>query len=153
MAVGLIQSFNLWVVQTFVLKVDPVHPVQMLFALGFVSMVFITAILAINAVFGPSVGRLLTMILMAVQLVASNGLYPPEVQPKFIQWVHSFDPMRFSVDLMRHVLFGTSPGDPRVPQAIIVLASVGIAAFIVAALGFWRERVLLDKDIHPELEV
>lgn len=152
-AVGLIQSFNLWVVQTFVLKVDPVHPVQMLFALGFVSMVFITAILAINAVFGPSVGRLLTMILMAVQLVASNGLYPPEVQPKFIQWVHSFDPMRFSVDLMRHVLFGTSPGDPRVPQAIIVLASVGIAAFIVAALGFWRERVLLDKDIHPELEV
>lgn len=94
--VGLVQAFNLWVVQDFVLKVDPVHPFQMLLALGFIATVFNTAILAIYALFGPSVGRLITMVLMSLQLVASNGLYPPEVQPKFIQWVHSWDPMRYS---------------------------------------------------------
>ena len=151
--VGLVQAFNLWVVQDFVLKVDPVHPFQMLMALGFIAAVFNTAILAIYALFGPSVGRLITMVLMSLQLVASNGLYPPEVQPKFIQWVHSWDPMRYSVDLMRHTLFGTLPGDNRVHIAMTVLGAVGVVAFLLAMLGFWKERVLMEKDIHPELNV
>lgn len=151
--VGLVQAFNLWVVQDFVLKVDPVHPFQMLMALGFIAAVFNTAILAIYALFGPSVGRLITMVLMSLQLVASNGLYPPEVQPKFIQWVHSWDSMRYSVDLMRHTLFGTLPGDNRVHIAMTVLGCVGVEAFLLAMLGFWKERVLMEKDIHPELNV
>ena len=151
--VGLVQAFNLWVVQAFVLKVDPVHPVQMLLSLGFIAAVFNTAILAIYALFGPSMGRLITMVLMSLQLVASNGLYPPEVQPDFIQWVHSWDPMRFSVDLMRHTLFGTLPGDNRVEVAMVVLGAVGVVSFLLAMLGFWKERVLMEKDIHPELDV
>ena len=93
------------------------------------------------------------MVLMSLQLVASNGLYPPEVQPDFIQWVHSWDPMRFSVDLMRHTLFGTLPGDNRVGVATAVLGALGVASFLLAMLGFWKERVLMEKDIHPELDV
>ena len=151
--IGLIQALILWLVQVFLLDIDPVHPGQMLGALCFISMVFVTSIIAINALFGPNVGRLLTMVLMTLQLVASNGVYPPEVQPDFIQWVHSWDPMRFSVDLMRHTLFGSSTGDPRLEQALGVLAFVGVAAFLLAMAGFWRERVLMDKDIHPELQV
>ena len=116
-------------------------------------MVFVTSIIAINALFGPNVGRLVTMVLMTLQLVASNGVYPPEVQPDFIQWVHSWDPMRFSVDLMRHTLFGTLPGDNRVEVAMAVLGGLGVAAFLLAMLGFWKERVLMEKDIHPELNV
>ncbi|MBP3948403.1 YhgE/Pip domain-containing protein [Corynebacterium sp. Marseille-P3884] len=151
--VGLVQAFNLWAVQHFVLDVNPQHPFQMLLALGFIAAVFNTAILAIYSLFGPSVGRLITMVLMSLQLVASNGLYPPEVQPDFIQWVHSWDPMRFSVDLMRHTLFGTLPGDNRVGIAVAVLGALGVASFLLAMLGFWKERVLMEKDIHPELDV
>ena len=150
---GVIQAFHLWWMQNLVLGVDAEHPVQMFFALAYVAIIFVTAILAIYAIFGPSTGRLITMILMSLQLVASNGLYPPEVQPEFIQWVHSWDPMRFSVDLMRHVLFGTAPGDHRVTVALIVLTAVGVASFLIAMAGFWKERVVVDKHIHPELEV
>ena len=151
--VGVIQAFHLWWMQNLVLGVNAEHPVQMFFALAYVAIIFVTAILAIYAIFGPSTGRLITMILMSLQLVASNGLYPPEVQPEFIQWVHSWDPMRFSVDLMRHVLFGTAPGDHRVTVALIVLTAVGVASFLIAMAGFWKERVVVDKHIHPELEV
>ena len=150
---GVIQAFHLWWMQNLVLGVNAEHPVQMCFALAYVAIIFVTAILAIYAIFGPSTGRLITMILMSLQLVASNGLYPPEVQPEFIQWVHSWDPMRFSVDLMRHVLFGTAPGDHRVTVALIVLTSVGVASFLIAMAGFWKERVVVAKHIHPELEV
>ena len=150
---GVIQAFHLWWMQNLVLGVNAEHPVQMFFALAYVAIIFVTAILAIYAIFGPSTGRLITMILMSLQLVASNGLYPPEVQPEFIQWVHSWDPMRFSVDLMRHVLFGTAPGDHRVTVALIVLTSVGVASFLIAMAGFWKERVVVAKHIHPELEV
>ncbi|WP_052092995.1 YhgE/Pip domain-containing protein [Corynebacterium tuscaniense] len=152
-ALGVIQAFHLWWMQNLVLGVNAEHPVQMFFALAYVAIIFVTAILAIYAIFGPSTGRLITMILMSLQLVASNGLYPPEVQPKFIQWVHSWDPMRFSVDLMRHVLFGTAPGDHRVTVALTVLTSVGVVSFLIAMAGFWKERVVVDKHIHPELEV
>ncbi len=150
---GVIQAFHLWWMQNLVLGVNAEHPVQMFFALAYVAIIFVTAILAIYAIFGPSTGRLITMILMSLQLVASNGLYPPEVQPEFIQWVHSWDPMRFSVDLMRHVLFGTAPGDHRVTVALIVLTAVGVASFLIAMAGFWKERVVVAKHIHPELEV
>ena len=150
---GVIQAFHLWWMQNLVLGVNAEHPVQMFFALAYVAIIFVTAILAIYAIFGPSTGRLITMILMSLQLVASNGLYPPEVQPEFIQWVHSWDPMRFSVDLMRHVLFGTAPGDHRVTVALIVLTSVGVVSFLIAMAGFWKERVVVAKHIHPELEV
>lgn len=152
-ALGVIQAFHLWWMQNLVLGVNAEHPLQMFFALAYVAIIFVTAILAIYAIFGPSTGRLITMILMSLQLVASNGLYPPEVQPEFIQWVHSWDPMRFSVDLMRHVLFGTAPGDHRVTVALIVLTSVGVASFLIAMAGFWKERVVVAKHIHPELEV
>lgn len=57
------------------------------------------------------------------------------------------------VDLMRHTLFGTSPGDNRVAIAMTVLGLLGVAAFLMAMLGFWKERVLMEKDIHPELDV
>lgn len=151
--IGLVQATILWIAQVFWLDMEPLHPLGMLGALCFIAMVFVTAIVAINAVFGTNVGRLVTMVLMTLQLVASNGVYPPEVQPKFIQWLHSIDPMRFSVDLMRHTLFGTEAGDPRLEQTLGVLAFVGVASFLLAMAGFWRGRVLMDKDIHPELEV
>ena len=54
---------------------------------------------------------------------------------------------------MRHTLFGTLPGDNRVGVATAVLGALGVASFLLAMLGFWKERVLMEKDIHPELDV
>lgn len=151
--IGFAQAALLWLVQIVFINVSPAHPGAMFLSLWFVSWVFISIILAINVILGVAAGRLVTMALMSLQLVASNGLYPPEVQPRFIQWVHVVDPMRFSVDMLRYSLFGHSPGDQRLMTAIMVLTLFALAAWVISSLGLWKHRVIMRKDIHPELEI
>ncbi|TVX78869.1 YhgE/Pip domain-containing protein [Corynebacterium sp. NML180780] len=148
-----VQSVFLWIMQVCILRVEPTHAGVMLAVLVGVSWVFVSFIYMLNCIFGKSIGRLLTMALMSLQLVASNGLYPPEVQPKFIQWVHSWDPMRYSVDLMRYALFGTDGGDPRMIRATLVLLGIAVGSWVVACLGLTRLRQIPERDLHPELSV
>ena len=98
-------------------------------------------------------GRLITMALMSLQLVASNGLYPPEVQPEFIQWVHKLDPMTYVVDLTRFALFGSAATDPRMHRAVIVLVALAIGSWLVSCLGLRALRRPTEKDIYPEISV
>ncbi|MBA1836505.1 YhgE/Pip domain-containing protein [Corynebacterium sp. zg912] len=151
--IGFVQSVALWVMQVLILDVEPTHPLALFGVLVFVSWVFVAAILALNTALGPAPGRLATMALMSLQLVASNGLYPPEVQPRFIQWVHSWDPMRYSVDLMRYSLFGTLSYDPRMWTAITVLLFVGAASIAISCVALRARRVLRLQHLHPELTV
>lgn len=151
--VGMAQVLALWIVQVFVLDVNPLHPGWLLLVLSFASWAFITTIFAINTLFGVSVGRLITMALMSLQLVASNGLYPPEVQPKFIQWVHKCDPMTYVVDLTRYALFGTSASDPRMHRAAVVLVSLALVSWLLSCFGLRRLRRPTVKDIYPEISV
>lgn len=151
--IGLAQVIALWVVQVFVLDIDPKHPGYLFAVLMFGSWAFITTIYALNTVFGPSVGRLITMALMSLQLVASNGLYPPEVQPEFIQWVHKLDPMTYVVDLTRFALFGTSAADPRMHRAVLILVALAVGSWLVACLGLRKLRRPTEKDMYPEISV
>ena len=151
--IGLAQVVALWVVQVLVLKVEPVHPVWMFAVLLISSWSFITTIFALNALFGPSIGRLATMALMSLQLVASNGLYPPEVQPEFIQWIHKLDPMTYVVDLTRIAMFGTTSTDPRLMRGIIVLVCLAVGAWVASCLALRLRRNIREKDIHPEIAV
>lgn len=151
--IGILQSITLWVVQMFILDVDPEHPLALLGVLIFMDWVFLQAITALNTVLGPAPGRLVTMALMSLQLVASNGIYPPEVQPEFIQWVHSWDPMRYSVDLVRYALFSTSDYDPRMWQAVTYLFLVGVAAAALSTTALYFRRRMRKDHLHPEISV
>lgn len=151
--IGLAQVIALWIVQVFVLDVNPLHPGWLFLVLAVSSWAFITTIFAFNTLFGVSVGRLITMAFMSLQLVASNGLYPPEVQPEFIQWVHKLDPMAYVVDLTRFALFGTAASDPRMHRAVVVLVCLAVGSWVVSCLGLRRLRRPTEKDIYPEISV
>lgn len=151
--IGFVQSIALWIMQVNLLDIQPEHPLALFGVMVLVSWVFVTAIMALNTALGPAPGRLATMALMSLQLVASNGLYPPEVQPAFIHWVHSWDPMRYSVDLVRYALFGTPESDPRMWTAVTVLLSVAAMSIAISCAALWARRVWKMKDLHPELTV
>lgn len=131
--IGFVQSIAQWIMQVLVLDIQPEHPLSLFGVLVLVSWVFVAAIMALNTALGPAPGRLATMALMSLQLVASNGLYPPEVQPEFIQWVHSWD--------------------PRMWTAVTVLLFVGALSVAISCLALWFRRVWQLKDLHPELTV
>ena len=149
--VGTIQALLLALVQTELIGIEPAHPLQYVGALVFIGAAFNMVVLSIYSFFGATVGRVIVMALMSLQLVSSNGLYPPEVQPGFIQWVHTWDPMRYSTDLLRHVLVGNFPGDPRPETAMWVLLGLLIGGILITVLSNYRERVMMRKDLHPEL--
>ena len=72
-----------------------------------IAVTFITITQGLNNIFGVTVGRVLCLALMTLQIVSSGGLYPPETQPAPLRWFHTIDPMTYSVNLLRRMIFGT----------------------------------------------
>jgi len=154
LVVGTGQALLVWVVLTQLIRIDVAHPVMLLFALWGVSAVFVAVTQAVNAVVGATAGRVVNLILMGLQLVSSGGLYPAETQPALLRWVHTWDPMTFSVNLFRHTIIGGwGTGDHRAGQAVVVLLGVGLGAWVVSSLAARSARTIMAKDLHPELTV
>ncbi|AIG64059.1 hypothetical protein CATYP_04750 [Corynebacterium atypicum] len=158
LTVGVSQATLIWVVLQGLIGLHAAHPIGLWVAMCGVSAVFVAVTQAINAVVGATAGRVVCLMFMALQLVSSGGLYPPETQPAFIQHVHTWDPMRFSVDLFRELIVGTDvPGaqavNQRPAQAVAVLAVVLAASWALSSVSAWRGQVILHKDLHPELSL
>ncbi|GAB3944093.1 YhgE/Pip family protein [Corynebacterium tapiri] len=152
--VGQAQAVTVWVVLMTIIGFHPVHPVGLLVALMGASAVFVAMTQAINAALGASAGRVVCMAIMALQLVASGGLYPVETQPKFLQAIHPMDPIAHTVNIFRHMIVGSDLSqDPRVWQGIVFLACVLVISWVVSAIAAWYHRVIMHKDLHPELTI
>ncbi len=154
MVIGAGQALLVWVVLTQLIRIDVAHPAMLLLSLSGVSAVFVAVTQAVNAVVGATAGRVINLLLMALQLVSSGGLYPAETQPAFLQWVNIWDPMTFSVNLFRHAIIGGwGSADNRAVQAVFVLLCIGLGAWLVSSLAARSARTILAKDLHPELTV
>lgn len=150
--IGFAQATVMWLVLTYLIGLAPDHKLGLWFAMLGISATFVAVTHGINALVGAAAGRVVCLIFMALQLVSSGGLYPPETQPAFLQWVHTWDPMTFSVNLLREMIVGSLPGpDHRMTQAIIVLGFVWVIALSVSTYSAWRDRIVKAKDLHPEL--
>lgn len=152
--VGVAQASIMFFVQRQFIGLHAVHEFGLLMAMIYSSLVFMAIVQAFNAVFGTTVGRVVSLCFMSLQIVSSGGLYPPETQPAPLRWFHPFDPMTYSVNLFRHAIFGVdSPADPRVLQAFLVLLLFAVISFVCSCLAAMRERQMKLKDLHPEVSV
>lgn len=151
--VGVCQATLVWAVVEAGVGLGAVHPLALWVALLGVSATFIAATQAVNAVVGVTAGRVLCLMLMAIQLVSSGGLYPVETQPRLLQWVHHIDPMTYSVDLFRGVILGFDHDGGRALHGAVFLAAVLLGAWVVSCLSARWHRQILHKDLHPELAV
>ncbi|KQB85857.1 YhgE/Pip domain-containing protein [Corynebacterium lowii] len=151
--VGLSQATIVWAVLEFLIGLNSEHPLLMLGAMWGVSAVFVALSQMINSVVGATAGRVVCMLLMALQLTSSGGLYPIETQPAFFGWVHPVDPMTYSVNLFRYTILGGEAGDHRAITAVGVLIFVGALSLFISSMAARRHRVIMHKDLHPELQV
>ncbi|MCH6196002.1 YhgE/Pip domain-containing protein [Corynebacterium mastitidis] len=151
--VGLAQATIVWLVLEFLIGLKSEHPLQLLAVMWGVSAVFVAISQMINSVVGATAGRVICMILMAVQLTSSGGLYPVETQPAFFGWVHPADPMTYSVNLFRYAILGAETGDHRALTAIATLILVWALCLLISSIAARRHRVIKHKDLHPELQV
>ncbi|GAB2513445.1 ABC-2 family transporter protein [Corynebacterium atrinae] len=153
MLVGLAQATVMFGIQRLFIGVHAVSELGMWAAMCLTSMAFMAITQGLNVVFGSTVGRVLCIALMSLQIVSSGGIYPPETQPLPLKWFHTYDPMTYSVNLIRQAMFGMSPGDDRAIQAIVVLVCIALGMLLASSLAARRERQIRMKEFHPEVAV
>lgn len=149
---GLSQATIMFAVQRYMLGLRADNELGLWLAMCLTAAVFQMIVLGINTVVGASAGRVICIALMTLQIVSSGGLYPAEVQPRFMQWFHHYDPMTYSVNILRQFIFHTSPDiDPRLWGGVATLALIWVIFATLAGLGARAGRRLVLKDLHPEL--
>ncbi|MUM34085.1 YhgE/Pip family protein, partial [Mycolicibacterium sp. CBMA 361] len=136
--IALCQAVILYCVVRFALGMEVAHPVAMLGFMMLVSLAFVAATQAINALVGPAVGRVLIMALLMLQMVSAGGMYPVETTSRPFQVLHMYDPMTFGVNGLRQLILGGIDG--RLWQAIIVLVGIWLGALGISSLCARRNR-------------
>ena len=112
-----------------------------------VSAAFIALQQAIYVWFGTSVGRLIVLVLLMLQLTSAGGTYPAALSPGFFQSLHAALPMTQVVTGFREAITG-SLGQP-FATAVASLAALALGSVVVAIVGASRNRVWTMGRLHP----
>lgn len=145
---GAVQVLFLIALIAFGLRIVPAHLVLTPLFLVLVSVTFVAIVQALNAWLGTA-GQFLALVLMLVQLVSAGGTFPWQTIPMPLWGLHRALPMSYSVDGLRHLLYG---GDltPVVGDVAVLLAYL-VVALLISAMAARRLRVWSVKRIKPEL--
>lgn len=104
-AMGIIQALIATLGNLLMLGTYVAHPVAyVLFGL-FIGMIFVAITYSLVSVFG-NVGKVLTIVLLVIQIGGSGGTYPIEMTPDFFQFVNGFLPFTHGIDLLRESVGG-----------------------------------------------
>ncbi|MCT1639915.1 YhgE/Pip family protein [Dietzia cinnamea] len=141
------QAVVILLVLRFGLGMTPVHPMGALAIMALSAVAFISLIQMLNVVFGPSVGRVLSMALLMLQLTSADGIYPTAVEPAFFRWIHPFNPMTYTVQGLRQTIMGGSPSQMWIPVLVLTLVTVG--AIGISTWAAHRNRVWTLERLHP----
>ena len=141
----------MFVVSHFFIGLDPRHALGMLAFMVLVSATFLALIQMLNVVLGVAVGRVVTLAVLMVMIVASGGMYPVETTAKPAQLIHPYDPMTYAVNGMRQMIAGGVDG--RLTTAIIVLVCVLAGSMAISALAARRNRQYTMVQLFPPIQV
>lgn len=149
--IAILQSSIILAVTLWLVGLDAAHPFFLwLFCMG-VSIMFVSINQMLNVALGPGPGKVLAMALLMLQILASGGLYPVETEPKIFQWLHPVDPMTYSINGFRQLIYGNL--DHRVLQAVIAIGIITAISLAITTLCAYRDRTWTMKRLHPPVDV
>ncbi|MEE4420308.1 YhgE/Pip domain-containing protein [Streptomyces bugieae] len=149
-AVGVVQVLALMAVLHWGLGLQMARSAATIGFLVLATAAFTAIIQLLSAFFGPA-GRVLTLVVLMLQLTSAGGTYPVQTSPGFFAALHPFLPMSYVVDGLRRLITG---GDLAVVwQGSVVLAAFTLGALALTALAARSRQVVRMKDLHPELSL
>ncbi|KJF23769.1 YhgE/Pip domain-containing protein [Rhodococcus sp. AD45-ID] len=149
--IGVCQVIVMYVVVHFGVGLHATHVAGTVGFLILITATYMALIQAFNAIFGVSVGRVVTLAFLMLQLVSAGGIYPVETTAKPFQIIHPFDPMTYAVNGLRQLTVGGI--DSRLWVSIAVLSGVLIASLTASSLAARRNRQWTMDRLHPPIEV
>lgn len=149
--VGVLQAAILYLVVVFAIGLRPTHPWATFgFMLLMVAM-FMAMIQMFNALFGPAVGRVVTLAFLMIMLTSAGGIYPVPTTTKPFQYIHWVDPMTYTVTGLRQLTVGGV--DSRFWIALAVVIGLTIVFLAVSTLAARRNRQYNMDRLYPPVEV
>ncbi|TJZ55914.1 YhgE/Pip domain-containing protein [Streptomyces piniterrae] len=149
-AVGVAQVLALMAVLHWGLGLEMARSAGTIGFLLLATACFTAIIQLLSAYFGPA-GRVLTLVILMLQLTSAGGTYPVQTSPGFFVAIHPFLPMSYVVDGLRRLITG---GDTAIVwQGSAVLAAFTLGALALTALAARGRQVVRMKDLHPELSL
>ncbi|MFE6741180.1 YhgE/Pip family protein [Streptomyces tubercidicus] len=149
-AIGVVQVLALMAVLHWGLGLEMARTAGTVGFLLLSTACFTAIIQLLGAFFGPA-GRVLTLVVLMLQLTSAGGTYPVQTSPGFFAAIHPFLPMSYVVDGLRRLITG---GDLAiVQQGCVVLAVFTVGALALTALAARSRQVVRMKDLHPELSL
>ena len=149
-AIGVVQVLALMAVLHWGLGLEMARSAGTIGFLLLATACFTAIIQLLGAFFGPA-GRVLTLVVLMLQLTSAGGTYPVQTSPGFFAAIHPFLPMSYVVDGLRRLITG---GDLAiVQQGCVVLAVFTVGALALTALAARSRQVVRMKDLHPELSL
>ncbi|MFG2496523.1 YhgE/Pip family protein [Streptomyces caniferus] len=149
-AVGVIQVLALMAVLHWGLGLEMARSAGTVGFLLLATACFTAIIQLLGAFFGPA-GRVLTLVVLMLQLTSAGGTYPVQTSPGFFAAIHPFLPMSYVVDGLRRLITGGDLGI--VWQGCGVLVAFTLGALALTALAARSRQVVRMKDLHPELSL
>ncbi|MGV9793306.1 YhgE/Pip family protein [Gordonia sp. NPDC003422] len=149
--VGFLQAAILYLVVVFAVGLRPVYPVATFGFMLLMVAVFLAMIQMLNAVFGPAVGRVVTLAFLMVMLTSAGGIYPVPTTTKPFQYIHWVDPMTYTVNGLRQLTVGGV--DHRLWIAIGVLSCLTVVFLAISTWAARRNRQYNMDRLYPPVEV
>ncbi len=150
-AVGMLQAIILYLVVVFAVGLRPTHPIGTFAFMLLMVAVFLSMIQMFNALFGPAVGRVVTLAFLMVMLTSAGGIYPVPTTTKPFQYIHWVDPMTYTVTGLRQLTVGGI--DYRLWGSIAVLVVLTLTFLAVSTWAARRNRQYNMDRLYPPVEV
>jgi putative membrane protein len=150
LAVAAVQASLLTLVVDVGLGLNPAHPVLMWFLMLAAAMAFSAIIQGVVALLGTP-GKLVVLVLLVLQLVASGGTFPWQTTPEPLHVVHQLLPMGYVVSGMRHLIYGAD-------LAMIVPTLLGMLGYTLlgtamSIIAVRKHKYWTLKTLKPEITV
>ena len=151
MAIGPGQVVIMVLVLVYGIGLEPVYWLGTSAFIYLVTLAFLALQQMFIIVLGTAAGRVVSLVLLMLQLSSSGGTYPVETTPAFFQWLHPYMPASYVVSGLRELITGGV--DSRLWLSVLVLAGILVGSLAISAWSAGRQRMWSVSRLHPELAI
>lgn len=128
--IALVQGLIIALGDLYLLNIYCVNPGLFIVGILFTSITFTFIVYSLVSVFG-NVGKVVSIILLVLQVAGSGGTFPIQLTPKFFQIIHPFLPFTYAISFVRESIGGVV--ENVLTKDIIIMCIYSVGAVLISS--------------------